>query len=68
MRGDCEPSNPGGRPEWALAQEEAEENPPEDSAEAATDEASKDSPADLLKGLSLPGKVDTRIDTEKEGN
>ncbi len=51
-----------------MAEEEAEENAPEDNAEAAPDEASKDSTADLLKGLSLPGKVNTRVDTEREGN
>ncbi len=50
----------------ALAEEEAEEKAPEDNAEAAPDEASKDSPSGLLKGLSLPGKVNTRIDTEEE--
>ncbi len=49
-----------------MAEEEAEEMAPEDNAEAAPDEASKDSPAGSLKGLSLPGKVNTRIDTEKE--
>ncbi len=51
-----------------MTEEEAGEKAPEDNVEAATDEASKDSPDDLLKGLSLPGKVNTRIDTEKEGN
>ncbi len=48
--------------------EEAEEEGPEDLAKVAPDEAPQNGPADLLKGLSLGGKVDTRIDTENEAN
>ncbi len=47
--------------------EETEEKAPEDAAEAAQDEAPKESTADLLKGLSLGGKVQTSIHTEREG-
>ena len=48
--------------------EEADAAAAKDNGEAGSGETPQESPDDLLKGLTLGGKAQTRIITEREAN